>query len=77
MFESISQEIGIYQRSAAENYVLVHLLIMFYLNRRTVVYKVIGYVICSFIDNFICLDYLGILKVSYLLTITSLKNQVK
>ena len=33
---------------------------MFYNNIKTAVYKVIGSVIYSSIDNFICLDYLGI-----------------
>ena len=43
-------------------YVLVLSLITFYGNRTAVVYKVIWYVIYSFIDNFLSLDYLGILQ---------------
>ena len=43
-------------------YLLVLSLVMLYHNRNTVVYKVIGCVIYSFIDNSICLDYLGILQ---------------
>ena len=34
----------------------------FYHKRKTVVHKVIGLFIYLFIDNFICLDYLGILQ---------------
>ena len=52
----------IYQISVAEKYVLVISLIMFYHNRTTVLYKVIVFVIFSFIDNFIFLDYLVILQ---------------
>ena len=43
-------------------YVLVLSLIMFYGNRMAVVYKVIWYIIYSFIDNCLSLDYLGILQ---------------
>ena len=35
---------------------------VFHNNMKTVLYKVIGSVIYSFIDNFICLDYMGILQ---------------
>ena len=37
-------------------------LIMFYHNRMTVVYKVIVSVIYSYVDTFICIDYMGILQ---------------
>ena len=51
-----------YQISVAEKYVLFLSLIMFYHNRTEVIYKLIVSSIYSFIDNFICIDYLGILK---------------
>ena len=35
---------------------------MFYYNGTEVVYKVIGSVIYSYIDHFLCLEYLGILQ---------------
>ena len=47
-------------------------LMMFYRNRKIVVYKVIVSVIYSVIDNSICIDYLCILQNSYLLTTPSL-----
>ena len=51
-----------YQRSVAEKNVLVLSLIMFYHNKMTVAYKLIGSAIYSFVDNFISLDYRGILQ---------------
>ena len=45
-----------------KKYVSVFSLNFFDHNIKTVVYKVIGYVIYSFIDNLICLDYLCILQ---------------
>ena len=55
-------------------------LIIFYDDKKTFVYKVIGSIIYSFIDNLLCLDYLcldydylGIIK-SYLLNTIFLKK---
>ena len=45
-----------------KKYVSVFSLNFFDHNIKTVVYKVIGYVIYSFIDNFIYLDYMCILQ---------------
>ena len=45
-----------------KKYLSVLSLMMFYHKEKTVVYKLIGSVINEFIDNFICLDYLGILQ---------------
>ena len=44
-----------------KKYVSVISLVMFHNNRKAVMYKVIGYDIYLFIDNYICLDYLCIL----------------
>ena len=49
------------------------LIIMFYHNRTTVVYKVIRYLIHYLIDNFILLAYLGILQH----TLSPYKNKVE
>ena len=43
-------------------YLLVLFFIIFYHNSNTVVYEVIGYIIYTSIDNFICLDFLGVLQ---------------
>ena len=57
MFSSAFQEKMKYIKDMLQKkYVLVLSLIVFYHNRTTVVYKVIGYIIYSFIDNLICLD---------------------
>ena len=45
-----------------KKYLSVLSLMMFYHKEKIVVYKLIGSVINEFIDNFICLDYLGILQ---------------
>ena len=45
-----------------QKYLLSLLLMMFYHNRTTAVYKVIWSVIYSFIDDFMCLDYLVVLQ---------------
>ena len=45
-----------------KRYLFVLSLIMFYHNRTSFVYKVKWYVIYSFINNLLCLDYLGILQ---------------
>ena len=45
-----------------KSYVSVISFLMFYDNMKTMVYKVIGAVIYTIIDNYICLDYLGILQ---------------
>ena len=52
------KNIEIYQIFVAEKYVLVISLVMFYYNRTIVLYKLIGSIIYSFIDDFLCLDYL-------------------
>ena len=51
-----------YQIYVAEKYALVISLIMFYHNRKTVVYKATGSVIYLFVDNYIFVDYLGIIQ---------------
>ena len=45
-----------------KKYVLFISLIILYHSNKSVVFKVMGYVIYSFVNNFICLDYLGILQ---------------
>ena len=63
VFKSAFQgKIEIYQIFVAEKYVLIISLVMFYYNRKIVLYKLIGYIIYSFIDNFLCLDYLDTAK---------------
>ena len=57
----LSQRNESYQRTVDKKYVSDISLMIFYHNRKTVVCKVIRYVIYSFIDNFICIDYLCIL----------------
>ena len=52
------KNIEIYQIFVAEKYLLVISLVMFYYNRTIVLYKLIGSIIYSFIDDFLCLDYL-------------------
>ena len=46
-----------------KKYYLVLSLIVFYHNITSFVFKVIGYIIYSFIDTLICLDYLGIVQI--------------
>ena len=64
MFSSAFQEKNNegYQIYIAEKYVLFISLIIFYHNRKTVLYKMIGYVVYLFIDNLIFLDYLGMIQ---------------
>ena len=68
-----------YQIFVNEKYVLVISLIMFYDNRMAVVYKLIGSVTYSLADNFLCINYLGIVqkKLSDLTYNKSLKREVQ
>ena len=63
MFQSSFQDkFETYQVCVNEKYALFISLIRFYYYRIGVMYKVIGSFIYSFIDNLLCISYLGIVQ---------------